>query len=56
MFNGLYVGQERQFYTIVTPQGITIAQIFLGQDGQYMRDVEVINKITKILAARWNVK
>ena len=34
MMNGLVVIQNGQFYSIYTPQGIQIAQVFMGADGQ----------------------
>lgn len=56
MMNGLYVQQNGQHYAIYTPQGIQIALLFLGQDGQYARDVELLNPVTKALARRWGIK
>ena len=56
MMNGLYVQQSGQHYAIYTPQGIQIALLFLGQDGQYVRDVELLNPVTKALARRWGIK
>ena len=35
----LIVKQQGQMYYIYTQQGIQIAQIFTGCDGQYIRDV-----------------
>lgn len=56
MMNGLFVIQKEQHYAIYTPQGIQIAYLFLGQDGQYARDVELLNPVTKALAKRWGIK
>lgn len=55
MMNGLYIKQEGQFYTIYTPQGITVGQIFMGADGQIMQDVLVLKVITKALQKRWHI-
>ena len=42
MLNGLYIGQKGQYYAIFTPQGIQIGLLFLGQDGQYAKDVAAL--------------
>lgn len=55
MMNGLYVGQKDQYYAIFTPQGIQIGLLFLGQDGQYARDVVALNTVTKELSKRWGI-
>lgn len=55
MLNGLYIGQKGQYYAIFTPQGIQIGLLFLGQDGQYSKDVAALGPITKALAKRWGV-
>ena len=55
MINGLYVQQRGQQYAIFTPQGIQIGLLFLGQDGQYAKDVAALGPITKALAKRWGV-
>ena len=52
---GLYLHQQGQVYSIYTPQGILIAQVFMGYDGQYARDVAVLQPITKALAKRWGI-
>jgi hypothetical protein len=56
MMNGLYVQQQGQYYGVFTPQGIQIAQLFMGQDGQFAKDVVALNPITKALAKRWGVQ
>ena len=56
MMNGLLVVQKEQHYAIYTPQGIQIAYLFLGQDGQYARDVELLNPVTKALSRRCGIK
>lgn len=53
--NGLYIRQVGQEYFIFTPQGIQIARLFLGQDGQFAQDVVALGPITKALAKRWGV-
>lgn len=55
MMNGLVVTQNGQFYSVYTPQGIMIAQLFMGADGQIIRDVEALTPITKALQKRWDV-
>ena len=55
MINNLYVVQRGQQYAIFTPQGIQIRLLFLGQDGQYAKDVAALGPITKALAKRWGV-
>lgn len=55
MMNGLYVVQQGQQYAIYTPQGIQIGYLFLGQDGQYAKDVVALNTITRSLSKRWGV-
>lgn len=51
----LIVRQDGQMYHIFTPQGIQIAQVFTGCDGQYARDVQCINAIGRALAKRWDI-
>ena len=53
--NGLIVTQNGQFYSVYIPQGIKIAELFLGADGQYAKDVISLGRITKELANRWDV-
>lgn len=55
MMNGLVVTQQGQFYTIYTPQGIMIAQIFMGGDGQTVYDATALKSITKVMAKRWGI-
>ena len=55
MINNLYVVQRGQQYAVFTPQGIQIGLLFLGQDGQYAKDVAALGPITKALAKRWGV-
>lgn len=55
-YNGLIVSQNRQLYTVYTPNGIVIAQIYMGDDNQFMLDAECIRLITKVLARRWNIQ
>ena len=56
IMNSLYVQQSGQYYAIYTPQGIQIALIFLGQDGQFTKDAIVLGAVTKALAKRWGIK
>ena len=55
MLNGLYIKQDGQFYSIYTPQGILVAQVFMGQDGQVFQDVIALKIITKALQKRWHI-
>lgn len=55
MMNGLYVEQQGQFYSVYTPNGILIAQIFMGSDNLFLLDAKCMDAITKILARRWNI-
>ena len=56
MMNGLYVVQGNgQWYAVYTPQGIQIALIFLGNDGQLMADAVTMKSITALLAKRWGI-
>lgn len=56
MLYGLYVVQQGQSYHIYTPQGEKIALVFMGYDGQYMKDVIAIQAIAKALSQRWRIK
>lgn len=54
MVNGVHVVQNGgQMYSVYTPQGIQIAQIFMGSDNQIFRDAEALKIICKVLARRW---
>lgn len=53
--NGLFVCQQGQAYSIYTPQGIQIAHIWMGQDGQVAFDVATLAPICKTLAKRWGI-
>lgn len=55
MMHGLMVVQNGQFYSVYTPQGILVAQLFMGADGQIAQDVLALAPITKALAKRWAV-
>lgn len=55
MMNGLIVCQQGQQYAIYTPQGIQIAMLFMGADGQIAQDVLALAPITKALAKRWGI-
>ena len=51
----LYLHQEGRVYSIYTPQGILIAQVFMGYDGQYARDAKCLDAIGRIMAKRWGL-
>ncbi len=56
MASGMHIVQGNgQFYRIFTPQGIEVADLFMGQDGQIFKDTEALKAIAKIMAMRWNV-
>lgn len=56
MVYGMCVVQNGgQVYSIYTPQGIQVAQLFMGQDGQIFQDAECLKLIARILAKRWGV-
>lgn len=53
--NGIFLQQIGQTYMAYLPTGEPVAQIFMGYDGQFAKDVLALNPITKALAARWGV-
>lgn len=53
--NGIYVFQQGQAYSLYTPQGILIAQLWMGNDGQLANDVMTLGPICKALSKRWGV-
>lgn len=53
MTDKLIMRQDGQVYYIYTPQGILIAQLFMGYDGQYAKDVQTLTAIGRALAKRW---
>ena len=55
MSGKLIMHQEGQTYYIYNPNGILIAQIFTGCDGQYAKDVECLNGVGRALAKRWGL-
>ena len=55
MMNGLYIKQDGQFYSIYTPQGILIAQVFMGADNQIWKDLASLKVISATLKKRWNI-
>lgn len=52
---GMYMRQNGQVYSIYTAQGILIAQVFTGYDGQYIKDAACLTAIGKALAKRWDI-
>ena len=56
--SGLSVVQipHSQSYGVYTPQGIQIAQVWMGQDGQLAYDLVALGYICKALAKRWDIK
>lgn len=55
MADKLIMRQNGQVYSIYTPQGILIAQLFMGYDGQYARDVQALTAVGKAMARRWDI-
>ena len=55
MMNGLYVEQNGQYYSVYTPNGIMVAQVFMGSDGQFLLDAKCMEVITKLMARRWRI-
>ena len=53
MNSKLLMRQEGQMYYIYTPQGILIAQLFMGYDGQYAKDVQTLTAVGRAMAKRW---
>lgn len=53
--SGMYVYQQGQSYAIYTPQGIQVALVYMGADGQIAFDVATLAPICKALAKRWGV-
>ena len=58
MVNGLSVVQvpNTQNYGVFTPQGIQIALVWMGKDGQLAYDLVALGYICKALANRWGIK
>ena len=54
-FHDLSVIQKEQVYNVFTPNGVWIAQIYMGNDNQYLLDAKVMDYICRALARRWNV-
>lgn len=50
---GLYVLQQGQSYKLYTPQGEPIGLLFMGYDGQYMKDMIAIKRIAQDMGERW---
>ena len=55
MMNGMFVEQNGQYYSVYTPNGIMVAQIFMGNDGQFLLDAKCMEVITKLMARRWRI-
>lgn len=51
----LVMRQDGQMYYIYTPQGILIAQLFMGCDGQFARDLQCVTAVGKAMAKRWDI-
>ena len=55
MAGKLIMRQNGQVYYIYTQNGILIAQLFMGCDGQYARDVQCLNQVGRALIKRWGL-
>lgn len=55
MNSKLILRQNGQMYYIYTPQGILIAQLLMGYDGQYAKDVQALNAVGRAMAKRWGI-
>ena len=44
MMNGMLVEQNGQYYSVYTPNGIMVAQVFMGNDGQFTMYVDLVEK------------
>lgn len=53
--NGMIVEQNGQYYSVYTPNGIMVAQVFMGSDGQFLLDAKCMEVITKLMARRWRI-
>ena len=53
--HNLVVSQNGQYYSVAIPNGIVIAQLYMGNDGAFLLDAKCMDYITKLLARRWNV-
>lgn len=56
MMYGLYIIQKGQAYQIYTPQGEQIGLLFMGYDGQFMKDAIAMKTICKAMSKRWGIK
>lgn len=56
MMYGLYIVQKGQAYHIFTPQGEQIGLLFMGYDGQYMKDAIAMRSICRVMSERWGIK
>ncbi len=54
--DNVYILQQGQSYHLFTPQGEKIGLLFMGYDGQYMKDLMALRPITKAMAVRWGLK
>lgn len=55
MDNRLIMRQNGQMYYIYTPNGILVATLFMGQDGQFARDVQCLSVVGRAMAKRWGL-
>ena len=53
--NNMIVTQNRQYYTIYTPMGTMVGQLYLGQDGNYLLDAKLLDAVTKAMARRLGI-
>ena len=54
-FSGMIIQQQGQLYSIFTPNGIMVCQVYMGNDQFYIGDAKCLEMICKILSKRWRV-
>ena len=53
--NGMFIQQIGHTYMVYLSTGEPVAQLFMGYDGQFSKDILALHPITKALTARWGV-
>lgn len=54
-FYGMVVQQNGQLYSIFTPNGVMVCQVYMGNDGAFLLDAKCVQYLCKLLARRWNI-
>ena len=55
VINNIWIEQRNNFYRLILPSGIVVAEIQMPPNGEYMYDSRALEYITKALAHRWGV-